>query len=95
MRLAGGNGGEDGEQPDPEAEAAMLRELAELQVVRDRVAALRDWMASGGQTDPSNPTSRALDALVQEVMEDCADDPSKFSEMLTDRCVVMACWRLC
>lgn len=81
----------DGEPADPEAEAALLKELAELQAVRDRVTMLRQWLASGGQVDPSNPTSQALDALMMNVMQECADDPDSFSQVLTDRCVGCDC----
>lgn len=75
------------------AEAAqLLKELQELQMVRDRVTALREWLSTGGQLDPSNPTSVVLDQLMASVMQECADDPSKFSEVLTERyCIIVDC----
>ena len=73
------------------AEAAqLLKELQELQMVRDRVTALREWLSTGGQLDPSNPTSVVLDQLMASVMQECADDPSRFSEVLTERyCIAL------
>jgi hypothetical protein len=64
---------------------ALQAELAELQLVRDRVTALRQWLAAGGESNPDDPMSQALYTIMQQTIADCADDPSAFSDMLTDR----------
>ena len=59
--------------------------MTELQLVRDRVGAMRRWIASGGQLPASDPASGDFEALLSSAMAECNGDPMQLSSLLSDR----------
>jgi hypothetical protein len=68
-------------------EARLRQEMADLQVVRDRVAAMRRWLAGGGQLDPNDPMSADFEVMLASALADCNGDPMQLSTVLSERCV--------
>jgi hypothetical protein len=70
-------------------EERLRREMAELQLVRDRVAAMRRWLSAGGQLDPSDPMAADFEVLLASALTDCGGDPMQLSALLSDRCALV------